>query len=575
MSLISRLSSYNRIYNQNPENSLQKLISCLDIKISKTSIEKTLIEHPDYPSLLSISDALASFHIENITVRSTIEKLKGLPAPLLLPIKSLASGKEFFTVVRSANNNSFNYYNPEKNNWENIAAADLEKKWQTKVVMIADAEDAHDEKDFKEKNFEEKRKTFTKAVAFLAIPVVAIIASVFSFISYGQQAILPAIFLMLSLSGSVIGGLLLWYELDEYNPVLQQICSAGKKVNCGAILNSKASKIAGISWSAIGFAYFTGGLFAQLFMGILNIHALTMLAWFNVLAVPYIFFSIYYQWRIAKQWCLLCLGVQSLLMLQFVVAITAGWHKNFASVIFNDNIIIVVFVCSYLVPFIIVSLLLPAYQSAKESRHNKAELLRLKHNPQIFEALLEKQKAISILPKDLGITIGNPNATQKIIKVCNPYCGPCAKAHKPIEELIESNPDVQVQIIFTATNSENDIKALPVKHLLAIAEKNDEPRTRQALDDWYLTDKKDYEAFAVKYPMNGELKQQEKKLDEMSKWCENAGISFTPTFFVASLFDNDRIKNENKFYQMPEIYSVSDLKYFFLSAPKIEKVVQL
>jgi len=37
------------------------------------------------------------------------------------------------------------------------------------------------------------------------------------------------------------------------------------------------------------------------------------------------------------------------------------------------------------------------------------------------------------------------------------------------------------------------------------------------LDDWYLADKKDYETFAGKYPMNGELQTQGNKIEAMDK----------------------------------------------------------
>ena len=118
-----------------------------------------------------------------------------------------------------------------------------------------------------------------------------------------------------------------------------------------------------------------------------------------------------------------------------------------------------------------------------------------------------------------------------------------------MEELLHNNPDLQIQIIFNATNAEGDIKARPVKHLLAIAENGSEQIIRQALDDWYLPENKDYETFSAKYPMNGELKQQGEKVNAMYNWCIKTEIAFTPTFFVNG-------------HQLPEIYSVSDLKYF-------------
>ncbi|MBS1917695.1 MAG: thioredoxin domain-containing protein [Bacteroidetes bacterium] len=566
MSFFSGLFSYERLYDQNSVNSVAEFITCLKVKITKTTIEKALTEHSDYPSLLSISDALNSFGIENIGIKTNIEKLHEIPAPFFVPVRSPTSHRDFFTIVQKVNDDTINYFDSEKSKWENIPKTDFEKKWPLKIALLADAENASNEKDYKKKRGEEIRKKIADISTYAALPLVAIVVSTWNVFKHGQSAVFPVLFLMLSLIGSIITILLLWYEIDEYNPLLQQICNEGKKVNCNAILHSKASKVVGISWSAIGFVYFAGGVMVQLFTGITNMQTLSILAWLNLFAAPYIIFSVYYQWLIAKQWCVLCLSVQALLAMQLVTGLLAGWPQQINAVMWGNNFLLITLILSYLLPFVVVNLLLPARRAAKEGKANKKELIRLKHNPQIFEALLGKQRDISKLPDKLGISLGNPNAPYKIIKVCNPYCGPCAKAHKPIEELLHDNPNVQVQIIFTATNEEGDIKAPPVKHLLAIAEKNDETKTKQALDDWYLADKKDYEVFAAKYPINGELKMQSEKLDAMQKWCEQTGIRFTPTFFITSIFSDD--KGEKKFFQLPELYSVSDLKYFFLSVPE-------
>ena len=69
------------------------------------------------------------------------------------------------------------------------------------------------------------------------------------------------------------------------------------------------------------------------------------------------------------------------------------------------------------------------------------------------------------------------------------------------------------------------------------------------MDDWYLAEKKDYVVFANKYPMNRELKLQSDKIKPMRELCDKIEIAFTQTFFV-------------KDYQLSEIYSVTDLKYF-------------
>jgi protein-disulfide isomerase len=71
------------------------------------------------------------------------------------------------------------------------------------------------------------------------------------------------------------------------------------------------------------------------------------------------------------------------------------------------------------------------------------------------------------------------------------------------------------------------------------------------VDDWYGAEKKDYKKYASQYPMNGELGQQDKKIEAMDKWCKQTGIQFTPTFFI-----NGK--------QLPDNYTITDAGYFLL-----------
>jgi protein-disulfide isomerase len=125
---------------------------------------------------------------------------------------------------------------------------------------------------------------------------------------------------------------------------------------------------------------------------------------------------------------------------------------------------------------------------------------------------------------------------------------PCAKAHEQIKELLNNNDDIQLQILFMSRPDE--YKAPPIRHFLAITEFDNNKQTiSQALDDWYFAEKKDYDAFAAKYPMNGELIKQDEKIEAMYEWCSKTEITFTPTLFVDGR-------------QLPPLYSVDDLKYF-------------
>jgi uncharacterized membrane protein/protein-disulfide isomerase len=525
------------------------LADLLDVKITGTTLKNSIEEHPDYPSLLSISDVLNNFGIANISANINMKRFSEVPTPFITSIKGKKAPVDFFAVVSEIKNGNVLFHNHENGKWETCAVEELYNR-SSGVVLMAEVEEHAGEKNYKELAGAENRKMILFLAVSLCIPLILLFSGVLSLIQNGINALLPFTFSILTLLGAITGVLLILYELDQYTPVIQKICKPGNKINCGAVLQSKASKIAGISWSTIGFSYFTGQILLLLFSGITNPVSLFLVSLLNALAAPYILFSIYYQWRMVKQWCVLCLTVQILLFLQFLTALIGHWHTAIPLKEVLTASVLVSVAMAYLIPFVAVSLLVPAYHAAKSSKTNKLQLQRLKHNPQVFEALLTKQKGIFKSTEGLGIILGNSNATTRIIKVCNPYCWPCSESHKIVEDLLDNNPDLQVQIIFLSSNDANDPRKSIVRHLMAIAEKGDETLIKEALDNWYLKNNdKDYESFSREYPLNGELQKQFGKIQNMHDWCLETNIQFTPTFFVNG-------------YQLPEIYNVTDLKYF-------------
>jgi uncharacterized membrane protein/thiol-disulfide isomerase/thioredoxin len=523
------------------------LAELLEAKISRSTLEKDIKSHPDYPAFLSISDVLNNHGIENLVAKFEKDKMPELPTPFITQVNGKRQVNQF-TVVKKITNNHITYYDPEQQTWTKVDLKTFADK-SNGVVLLAQVDEPVKEKNYEKNIHEERRVRLSNTLVAICLPSFLLASTILAFFHTGFEALVPAIFAVLTLLGTIVTTLLLWYEVDQSNVALQDICQAGKKINCGSILQSKDAKIYGISWSAIGFVYFSGSLITLLLKGIANLDSLNMLAWLTLISTPYVFYSIYYQGWVAKQWCVLCLSVQVVLVLQFAVTFIGGWHN--IAVFHNGNIsyILLQTLATFAIPFIVVTLLIPALRKAKDSGALAMELQRLKHSPEIFKAILEKQKFITHSPSGLGIIMGNPNAKIKIVKVCNPYCGPCASAHTPIEELLHNNPELQVQIIFTATNEASDYRGKPVKHLLAIDQTQQGKLTEQALGDWYLAENKDYDVFAQKYPLNGELKNQDKKIDAMREWCKKTEILFTPTFFING-------------YQLPSNYKVSDLKYF-------------
>ena len=104
-------------------------------------------------------------------------------------------------------------------------------------------------------------------------------------------------------SGAYIGYLLLLKHLHIHGGYGDRICSLFKQADCNNILDSSAAKLCGvISWSEIGLGHFISNTAIILFFP----HLITGLALINIFALPYSFWSIWYQGIKVKQWCPLC-----------------------------------------------------------------------------------------------------------------------------------------------------------------------------------------------------------------------------------------------------------------------------
>lgn len=529
---------------ENYINTVHCLVKDLHVKVTATTISRRLREHPDFPSLLSISDSLKAWKIENLAIRIAADKLPDLPLPFITKLR--VNRKYSMCVVKEFNHHQVTVSEGTSSKWKKMPYDEFLQSWQG-VVLLTESTGDSGEKEYKKIR---TRENVNRALIVTAIALVLAVYGVntgFSFYNIGLAAWPALSLLTLKLLGCLIGVLLLWFEMDEHNPALQKVCHLGRKLNCRAILTSKAAKIGSfLTWSDAGFIYFVGGFLTLNINGV-QPSAVTLLSCITLLALPYSLFSIYYQWRVAKQWCILCLSVQAIFITEFIVSLSGGLYLT----TLIENIpakVILITIASFIIPAVAWLLLKPWILSAKENNTTKTSLARLKYNPQIFTSVLLHQKPMEHVATGLGIVLGNPAAKYKIIKVCNPYCKPCAAAHTTIDEILQTNNDVQVQIIFTATGNENDKKTIPARHLMAIAAKGDKHMVESALNDWYNAPDKDYEVFAQKYKMNGELQQQETRIREMSDWCNKTGIMFTPTFFVNG-------------FQLPAMYKVADLKY--------------
>lgn len=525
-------------------------LKLLNLKVNNATVNETLQNHPDWPGLLCITDSFNKWNIPNGAGKIEPNQIDQLPVPFM----TYTNDREHpLSIITQVTDITIEGYSKNYNKTLNVNKEEFLKSW-TGIYLIAEPNEHSGEKEY-EKNSRKANISALIPVSLFGLITALSLFSIYNILTYNGSnwvANITGVYFQyfIMLVGIVVTLLLLWYEIDKTNPLLQKVCTGIAKGNCNAILKGKQSKLLSwLSWSEVGFFYFVGGLLVLLFANSDLTNTIFLLGWLNILALLYTVFSIYYQWHVAKQWCVLCLVVQALLMLGGINVIANNFLTSFSA--FPISFLIRI-VSLYLLPVLLWYVVKPYILHLQEAKNTKREYFRIKFNTEIFETLLKKQKEITLPVDSLGIDLGNPSALNTLIKVCNPYCEPCAKAHAKIDKLLEEIPNLKVKIIFTTPNEPEQPAYKPVSHLLAINEQgNNEESIKLALDDWYLADKKDYELFATKYPMNGELVRQGYKMEAMDKWSKEMDISFTPTIFING-------------YKLPDAYGLEDLQYFLL-----------
>jgi uncharacterized membrane protein/thiol-disulfide isomerase/thioredoxin len=517
---------------ENCYQTTKKILSLLKVKHTTKYLEDTVYSHPFYPSLLSISDTLEKYSINTLGVNLELDKLKKIPLPCVVQIKK--NGSSFFYILTSVNDTSVIYYN-ESNKLITSSTTEFLEIW-TGVCLLLETTNETKEKGIDKKLHHKRilsvfRNTLT--ILLLAWFTTGFLGSE---VSHNLSSSLYVFFyLLLKVAGLTVGIVLLWFEIDQYNPKLQKFCSGGnKKVNCNSVLTSKYSRLlnGAISLSILVVSYFFSTLFYLAIQGF-SIPSLSNSLILSLSTFPIVLTSIYYQAIVIRQWCKFCIMVQVILLTESSIlyfgSFYNGVHLNSIHLLFG----------LILLPIIAWKYLKPLLNERKKINLFSRSLNKIKSNPSVLESLLSQSSKIEVNPEGLGISIQNKSAKFNIVKVCNPYCGPCASAHPILEELVNDGT-INLQIIFT---SDTD----PVKHLMAIDELDDTEIIQKALDDWYLAEEKNYTVFSSKYPLNGEVQKQSSKIQAMKEWCDKQKIVHTPTIFING-------------FEIPNEYNVSDLR---------------
>ena len=527
----------------NAEEAVSLLCESFKLKLSDGTLCRQLKRHPFYPSMLAIHDVMENFGVASVAYKcSDVQEVLKVETSFLSQVSdgSLSNHKLFATVF-GRSDNAIDWFNPKEHKRELISIDKFSEVFTGYAMFFATTKD---EGGLSHKGYRWK-ENLQRAIEYLAIsmlPIALMVISVYKGLvgSIGVLSLAYSVFLLI---GCVVCSLLLMHEYNAYNPVVMGVCGDNKKVNCNAVLASSGATFANIPWAVIGSVYFLGSLCASL-SSCMSERVITCLAYMNIVAIPYTAYSLYYQKRVVKQWCPLCLAVLAVIWGLFAISLLNGSLSRFS--LMTPEILCCVFVSMFL-SALGVFLLWKFGIILERSEESEHSLSKIKYDRAVFEALLRKERKVSVPIEGFGITLGNPNGMMHIIEVCNPFCGHCGKAQKELSKLVKNNSNICLQIIFVSGPTNVGYDHTPVDTFLTLQKEAEDMST--VLNDWFALSVKNVEEYEKLHPVKSHRsKDNDDNAQRMSEFCDAMKITHTPTIFIDG-------------YEMPRLYNVGDLKY--------------
>ncbi|MDE6162886.1 MAG: thioredoxin domain-containing protein [Bacteroides sp.] len=412
------------------------------------------------------------------------------------------------------------------------------------AVLVPESTEASVEPDYEQHKREAVVISIQKILLLLNGIILAVIGLYQNHILQNSGLVL---LLILNLIGIYIGYLLVQKQINIHSNAADNICSLFAKSDCNDILTLPVAKFLGVvGWSELGLGYFLSNTFLILFAP----NLCPYLALINILVLPYSFWSIWYQKFRAKTWCPLCLIVQLLFWLLFIVNFTLGLIQLPEFSVLNMSSIALI----YGIPLLLINLLLPYQITGNKLIEITQQFNSLKMDEKVFLGLLKEQTFYEIDESVSTIVFGGFKAKNTITIFSNPHCGPCARIHQRIEKLLkDTNNQFRVQYILSSFDSTLDSSCeffLYVNKKYPIEERN------KIYDEWFDNGKYDKENFFKKYAYVADDNVSPEYQTHL-EWKRKTKLQATPTV----LFDG---------YELPEMYFQQIEKLIFFTDLEVD-----
>lgn len=523
------------IKNQNP---LFLYLEKEQISIDKSEFLFQLNSHPDFPSLLAVSDTLHFFSIDNGALSVEFSEIDLLPDQFIAILRERHSLGQSYLIERKGH---LYFYNSGNKSVE-ISKTELEKRWHGIVLLVERSTLAGDEGS-------KDRRLFLDVL--LVLPLVLCV-------SVAEADWLSKLFVLLPLVGLLFSIATQKDLFGAAGKLINDFCNMTSSTSCASVIGSEKWKL----FRVVNFSDLSMIFFGTQFIGYLFFLFSDSLPQFFMIqkillacSMPAIMLSLYFQKFVEKKWCPICLAISMVIIAELVYLEQLVLASNL--VISNALVLVML---GALVSWIWIGYR-KKLEQLKELKDFQLRANRFSRNYEIFKNIL-----LSGPRTELGsspIVLGNKEGETEISIITNPFCGYCKQAHEVIHDILyRHGTKLRIRILINADMDtlEEDQKFL-YRHLMSTYVENGAEAFLELLGSWFSEPNVGEWVRRYHVPIQG-TEAIDAYYKVQHQWCIANDSFQTPLIFVNG-------------YRYPKFYDRDNLKYFIsdlIEDPEIRQI---
>lgn len=490
--------------------------------------------HPDYPSLLSVSDTFSFFGVNNIVAKVKKSNIDDLGENFIAVLVDDVLKRPKLNFIQKKTDV---YILNDGKNQSKIDLTRLEEKWDNIVFKINENSDL-------ESSYSSSKFLILPSLILITLPI---------FLFYFKTNFFTNILIVLFFLGFLFSLLTLKDLFGNKVEIINKFCNITKSSNCETILNSKKNKIFEIlNLSDLSIVFF----FYQIVFLTISIISNDVLPFFGLQkilvfsSIPLLLFSIYYQKFVENRWCPLCLSITLVILLEMIVLLK--FSIDFINI---KAILLSVMILS--ISFSSWKLLKGFLINQKELKDFQIKANRFIRNYTLFKNTILKNKNFQL--PETPLILGNNNSKLVISIITNPFCGFCKKTHELVDKLISLFPeDIKIEILIKVDiEAEDNFNKNFYHNFMNNFFVKDQSTFLNSINYWYSN--KNINSWLEKFESKDiDVKKFESIYNLFNNWCIENDINYTPAIFINGFEYPDLFDRENLMYYINELIEDPD-----------------